>query len=251
MNGQPPPPAGIINLNKPKGITSAKALYRVRRTTRVKKSGHAGTLDPMATGVLLLCQGRATKLVERLMDQPKVYRTTARLDVTSDSFDAEQPLIDVPIRATPTLAQIHEILAGFEGTISQIPPRYSAIKLGGLPAYKTVGMENAPEIKPKSVTVYWMHLHAFDWPTIDFEVACGRGTYIRSLIRDIGERLSTGGCLTSLARTAVGPFNLENAWTFDGIESAAEGDPYLTPIEKVIEWLDVPIIIPDRPVRTT
>ena len=118
---------GIINLNKPVGITSAKALYRVRSLTRQRKSGHAGTLDPAASGVLVICLGKATKLVESIMDQPKVYRATARLDVTSESFDSDRPLIPVEVANVPTLETVQAACTSFEGTIEQVPPQISAI----------------------------------------------------------------------------------------------------------------------------
>ncbi len=239
---------GIINLFKPLGITSAKAVYRVRSITRVRKSGHAGSLDPAAEGVLVVCQGRATKLVERIMDLPKVYRATARLDVTSESFDSDRELEPVPVATIPTEHQVREALVSFEGTIEQIPPRVSAIKLGGVPAYRTVGRENAPPLRPRKARIYWLHLHAYDWPRLDFEMACGRGTYVRSLIRDVGARLGTGGCLTSLRRTAVGPLSVEDAWTFERMREAGDETPYLISLEKASTILSRrPVDVPQRP----
>jgi tRNA pseudouridine55 synthase len=240
------PTDGIINLSKPTGITSTKALYRVRSLTGVRKSGHAGTLDPAADGVLLICQGRATKLVERLMDLPKVYRATARLDVTSESFDSDRPLIEVPVANSPGEAVVADALSAFEGEIEQIPPRISAIKLNGVPAYKTVGRKDAAPLRPKQVRIYWTALNAFDWPTIDFTVACGRGTYIRALIRDLGVRLGTGGCLTSLTRLAVGPFTVGNAVSLDGIAAATYVADCLTPINTILDRLAEPIEAPAR-----
>ena len=127
---------GLINLNKPTGITSAKALYQVRSITKVRKSGHAGTLDPAATGVLVLCLGKATKLVESMMNQPKVYRATARLDVTSESFDSDRPLVPVEVKCVPTADDVRLACERFVGEIEQVPPKISAIKVGGVPAYK-------------------------------------------------------------------------------------------------------------------
>ena len=127
---------GLIILNKPPGITSAKVLYRVRKVTGQRKSGHAGTLDPAAEGVLILCLGAATKLVEQLMDQPKLYRATARLDVTSDSFDSDRPLQPVQVDRVPEPAEVGAAMRQFEGEILQVPPAVSALKIGGRPAYK-------------------------------------------------------------------------------------------------------------------
>ncbi len=239
---------GVINLSKPVGISSAKAIYRVRSITGVRKSGHAGTLDPLAGGVLLICQGKATKLVEQIMDLPKVYRTVARLDVTSESFDSEHPMVEVPVASPPSLEQVRATLSGFEGQIEQTPPRFSAVKLGGIPAYKTVGMSNAPAMRSKTVTVYWTHVHSYDWPVLDFEMCCGRGTYVRALIRDLGKRLQAGGCLTSLTRTAVGPFGIDDGWTFETIERCDPNATYLTPLERAREMVSRrPVDIPDRP----
>ncbi len=239
---------GIINLNKPTGITSAKALYRVRKTTRQKKSGHAGTLDPGATGVLVLCNGKATKLVESIMDQPKVYRATARLDITSDSFDSDNPIRPVDTPEIPDQDMLIQACKSFEGEIQQTPPKISAIKIGGLPAYKRVMQDETFVLKPRAVHIYWIHVHRYDWPEIDFELACGRGTYIRSFIRDLGKKLNTGGCLTSLARTQVGPFMQENGWTFESLEAANGPEEYLIDMERLKELLDPNHIkIPEAP----
>ena len=239
---------GLINLFKPKGITSAKALYRVRRITGVRKSGHAGTLDPGAEGVLVLCLGKGTKLVERIMDQPKVYRATARLDVTSESFDSDSKLTAVDVAAVPSREDVIRALASFEGRIQQVPPRISAVKLGGRPAYKRARTGETLDLAPRAVTIYWLVVHTYDWPTLDFALACGRGTYVRSVVRDLGAALSTGGCLTSLTRTAVGPFASSEGWTFDGLEASGDPADYLIPLEGAIRLLDRrPIPIPPRP----
>jgi tRNA pseudouridine55 synthase len=226
---------GLINLNKPVGITSAKALYRVRAITRQRKSGHAGTLDPAASGVLLLCLGKGTKLVERLMDQPKVYRTTARLDVTSESFDSDRPLKPVHVASPPTRDEVAAALCKFEGVIEQVPPAISAIKVGGVPSYK-LARDQAEALKPRPVRIDWIRLHAYDFPNLEFEMCCGRGTYVRSLIRDLGATLGTGGCLTGLARTRVGPFDFAEGWTFERLESTRPDD-YVVSVARVLAML--------------
>jgi len=220
---------GIINLNKSVGITSAKALYKVRSITHIRKSGHAGTLDPGADGVLVICLGKATKLVEHIMDQPKVYRATARLDVTSDSFDSDSPLREVEVASVPGRDEVEHTLAGFEGTIEQVPPAISALKVGGVPAYKLARKGRPVQLESRAVTIYWVHLHAYAWPHLDFEIACGRGTYVRALIRDVGRGLGTGGCLTSLTRKAVGPFWLQDAWTIERLQTHAPAE-YILPL---------------------
>lgn len=238
---------GLINFYKPTGLPSTQALYGVRKLTQQRKSGHAGTLDPIAEGVLVLCMGRATKLVERLMDHPKIYRATARLDLTSQSFDNEKEVEPVPVSAPPERDRVQDIVASFEGTLEQIPPAHSALKVRGRPAYRLSRAGKPPKLAPRSVTIYWTHLLRFDWPTLEFEVACGRGTYIRALIRDIGQKLGTGGCLTGLVRRAVGPFHVDQSWTLEKMEKASPTD-YLIPLQHAREMLsEQPIPIPLRP----
>jgi tRNA pseudouridine55 synthase len=239
---------GIINLHKPTGITSAKALYKVRSITKQRKSGHAGTLDPGASGVLLLCLGKATKLVEKLMDQPKVYRTTARLDVTSESLDADRPLVPIPIDVAPTEDALRDALRSFVGVIEQVPPRISAVKVGGQPAYRRARRNQPLELAARPVSIYWLHLHRYAWPEVEFEMCCGRGTYVRSLIRDLGARLETGGCLTSLVRRQVGPFTLDRAWTLDRLQTAPPVEEYLIDLERVRALLAPAPEIPPPPV---
>ncbi len=239
---------GIINLHKPVGITSAKALYRVRKMTGQRKSGHGGALDPDATGVLLLCMGRATKLVESIMDQPKVYRTTARLDLISESGDSDGETTTVSVKSRPTWSQLVEACASFEGEIMQTPPAISAVKIGGVPAYKRHRMGQSFEIRPRKVRIDWIHVCSYDWPNLTFEMCCGRGTYVRSLIRDLGERLATGGCLTGLSRTRIGPFTIEAARDFNAIESAGDSGEYLIDLDAARRMLDPSLIeIPSRP----
>ena len=239
---------GLINLHKPTGITSAKALYKVRSITKVRKSGHAGTLDPAASGVLVLCLGKATKLVESIMNQPKVYRATARLDVTSESFDSDRPLVPVEIKGVPTADDVRLACDRFVGEIMQVPPKISAIKVGGVPAYKLAGRGEALELKPRPARIYWLHVHAYDWPALDFEMACGRGTYVRAVIRDLGETLGTGGCLTSLVRTRVGPCVIDKAWTFAALAGAGGPEEYMIDLEQARESLDPQAVqIPPEP----
>lgn len=214
---------GIINLYKPRGISSAKALYRVRKLNGQRKSGHAGTLDPLAEGVLVLCLGQATKLVERIMELPKVYRATARLDVTSISHDSDAALAAVDVPRIPSDAEVRAALAEFVGEIFQTPPVVSALKLNGQPAYRLTRRGTPPVLAPRLVRVYWIELVSFSWPAIEFVMACGRGTYVRALIRDLGVALGTGGCLTGLRRERVGGFSVADSYTFDQLETAASG----------------------------
>jgi tRNA pseudouridine55 synthase len=238
---------GLINFHKPLGLTSTQALTRVRRITGQRKSGHAGSLDPAAEGVLLICLGRGTKLVERLMELPKVYRTTARLDLVSPGFDSEKPPTQVEIAQPPDLAAVASALVGFQGAIMQIPPALSAIKVGGRPAYRLSRAGRPPELAPRPVHIYWIRLLNYAWPSLDFELACGRGTYVRALIRDIGLRLGTGGCLTSLVRLAVGPFQLLDSWSLTRLEATSASGEYVTTLETAGVMLAEPIAVPQPP----
>ena len=238
---------GFINLDKPVGISSAKALYRVRRICGVRKSGHTGTLDPMASGVLVICTGRATRMVERVMDQPKIYRATVRLDLTSPSYDAEKETTAVQVPSPPTIERVQEAVDSFVGEIDQRPPAFSALKVRGVPAYKLARREQPVELPARRVNIYWSVVHQYEWPVLDLEVACGRGTYIRSLVRDIGEHLDTGGCLMTLSRRAVGPFASSNSWTFERMETASP-DGYILPLDAMKAVLEAtPVAIPPRP----
>lgn len=238
---------GVLNLDKPAGITSAKALYRVRAVLGQRKSGHAGTLDPAAEGVLVLCLGKATRLVEAIMDLPKVYRAVARLDVTSSSLDRERPLIPVPVARPPDEPTVRAALASFEGRIQQVPPAVSAIKIGGRPAYRLERAGAEVVLAPRSVTVYWLHLHRYDWPEVDLEMACGRGTYVRALVRDLGSALGTGGCLMSLIRESVGPFRRADAHALAHLGAVANPASLVIPLAAAKDMVEArPIQIPSR-----
>lgn len=210
---------GLLNFFKPVGMTSARALDRVRRLTGIRKSGHAGTLDPGAEGVLLICMGRATKSVELLMNLPKRYCAGARLDVTSGTLDCDSELQAVEVATRPTLDNLLCAADSLSGCIQQVPPKVSAIKVDGKPAYKRVRHGESFELAPRPVTVYSLTIQRYQWPELDFEVCCGRGTYVRALIRDLGQFVGTGGCLTRLKRIAVGPFDADAATTLEDLEA--------------------------------
>src|SRR5438045_1329251 len=189
---------GILNLNKPAGISSAAAVLRVKRLLpRGVKIGHAGTLDPFATGVLLLLVGKATKLCEQLMDQPKQYEAMVKLGATSETLDPTSKEISDPDAKPAALEKIQEILKQLVGEIQQKPPVYSALKVEGRPAYARARQGEQVELEARPVRIYGIELIEYDWPKLEICVDCGRGTYIRSLARDIGEALGTKGFLTA------------------------------------------------------
>ncbi len=201
---------GILNLNKPRGLTSHDVVARVRAVARQQGVGHAGTLDPMATGVLLLCLGRATRLAEYLMDSPKLYRARVRLGVTTDTDDAEGTVIAERPVEVDRMA-VEAALEQFRGPILQVPPMYSALKQGGRPLYRLARQGQTVERQPRPVEIYRLDLTAWEPPELALEVLCSPGTYIRALARDLGEALGCGAHLTGLIRLASGDFRLEDA----------------------------------------
>lgn len=218
---------GLINLDKPPALSSARAVARVKRLLpKGTKIGHAGTLDPFATGVLVLLVGKATKLCEQIMGQEKEYLATVKLGSTTDTLDPESPEIPGPAIAPPSREQIESILPRFTGLIQQMPPVYSALKIGGRPAYKLARQGEEVILQPRPVHIYQLELLAYTWPQFTLRIACGRGTYIRSLARDLAETLGTTGHLTALRRTRIGPFRADNAVTLDTLSQGGV-EPHL------------------------
>jgi tRNA pseudouridine55 synthase len=203
---------GLIALDKPAGITSAAAVNRVKRLlARGTKIGHAGTLDPFATGILLLLIGNATKASETLMNQPKGYDATIKLGGTTSTDDPEFPEVPTPNVKEPTRSEIETAIAKLVGQVSQRPPAFSALKLSGRPAYKLARRGELVELKPRIVRIDRIDILAWQWPLLDVRVDCGRGTYVRAIARDLGDILKTGGYLTALRRTRIGAFDLAQA----------------------------------------
>ncbi|HHS13763.1 MAG TPA: tRNA pseudouridine(55) synthase TruB [bacterium] len=203
----------ILNVNKPSGMTSFHVVRMIREWIHCKKVGHAGTLDPLATGVLLVCTGKATKQVSRLMQFEKTYRAVVRLGIRTETDDKEGTVIEErPVKAF-TKRDILNVLKCFEGEIMQIPPRYAAIKKNGKPLYRWA--REGVEVKrdPRRVTIRKIELIGWKKPDIDICVHCSGGTYIRALARDIGEMLGTGGMILELCRTAIGSYDIESALT--------------------------------------
>ena len=202
---------GILNLNKPQGLTSHDVVSEVRKLADQRRVGHAGTLDPMATGVLIVCLGRATRMVEYLMDSPKTYVGTVRLGVTTETYDAEGSVIDERSTAGIDRADIENELAGLRGDILQVPPMYSALKRDGKPLYRLAREGVTVERDPRPVHIH--SLEVIDWalPDVTLKVVCSPGTYIRSLAHDLGQGLGCGAHLAALTRLASGDFSLEES----------------------------------------
>ncbi|WP_439514929.1 tRNA pseudouridine(55) synthase TruB [Oceanibaculum nanhaiense] len=234
---------GWVVLDKPEGLNSTRAVSIVRRLFDAAKAGHAGTLDPLATGVLPIALGEATKTVPFVMDGRKAYRFTVRWGEARTTDDREGEVSDTS-DVRPAEADILAALPGFLGEIEQVPPRYSAIKIDGERAYDLARANMPIEMKSRIVTLTRLDLlRIVDADHAEFEVECGKGTYVRSLARDLAMVLGTVGHVTSLRRTRSGPFTLDHAISLDLLEESAQGpglQSHLLPIETALD--DIPAL---------
>ncbi len=206
---------GLLVIDKPLGLTSRDAVNRIAGQFRGERLGHTGTLDPEATGVLVLCLGQATRLAEFVQDMAKVYRAAIFLGAESTTDDREGKLTLLPIPADLSLAQIQAALATFVGLTSQLPPAFSAAKVNGRRAYDLARQGKEVVLEPRTVRIDRIDVVRYEFPNLEVEVECGKGTYIRSLARDLGARLGGGAYLTALRRLRVGPYRAEDAAPFD------------------------------------
>jgi len=206
---------GILVINKPKNWTSFDVVAKIRNKLGVKKVGHTGTLDPMATGVLVLCLGKATKLAQKIVDTKKEYIAEITFGATSTTDDAEGEITEKLKVKSLELKVIEDTIKNFEGKIMQTPPAFSAKKIGGKRAYKLARQGRKVELKPVEVAIHELEILDYKWPILKVRVECSKGTYIRSLARDLGEKLKVGGYLTALQRTRVGQYNLDEAVTIE------------------------------------
>ena len=202
--------------NKPKGWTSFDVVKKVRNMVRIKKVGHAGTLDPLATGLLIICTGKHTKTISGIQDMEKSYEVVFRLGATTPSYDAEFPEENVQEVGHISQERVEKAMKAFEGEISQVPPIYSAVKVQGKRAYAAARKGQQVELKPRHVSIYEFSLIAWEGPKqVKAKVRCSKGTYIRSLVHDLGQELGVGGYILELARTRIGDYALEDAWEID------------------------------------
>lgn len=208
---------GFLNINKSMYRTSREAVNAVQRLVRPIKVGHAGTLDPLATGVLVVGVGPATRLTKYVQQMPKTYVAGFRFGIESDTEDITGKLSDFPNSQPVDRETLESVLAEFTGEISQLPPKFSALKVKGKRAYDLARRGEQFELKPRPVTIHEISLQEFQYPDFQLKICCGSGTYIRSLGRDIGVRLSAGAVMTRLERTAIGNFEIEKSLSFDDI----------------------------------
>jgi len=209
------PPIGIVVVDKPSGMTSRRVVDRVLRQVRPAKAGHAGTLDPLATGVLVVCVGKATRLVEYVQRMPKRYRATFLLGRRSPSDDVETEVTALDHPPQPSRERLAAAIAAWTGEIEQRPPVYSAVKIGGRRAYKLARRGLDVVIRPRRVTVYALRVIDYAYPRMVLDVACSGGTYMRSLGRDVAESCGSSAVMEALVRTAVGPFTRDAAYPID------------------------------------
>lgn len=202
----------ILNIFKPKGISSFGVIRQIKKITGEKKVGHAGTLDPLAEGVLVVAIGRtATRKIGAIVDKEKEYLAKITLGQTSSTDDEEGEKIPIAVKSIPSLKSVQETMRKFHGKIMQRPPEYSAIKIKGRRAYEMARRGLKPKLKKRLVEIKSIEIIFYKWPRLDIDVVCGRGVYIRSLARDIGEELKCGGYLSNLKRTRVGEFIIDNS----------------------------------------
>ncbi len=226
---------GVLLLDKPLGLSSNDALIRAKRLFLAKKAGHTGTLDPLATGLLPLCFGEATKFSQDLLDADKTYEATMRLGIRTATGDAEGDAIDTR-DVTCDEAAVKAALGQFLGDIVQVPPMYSALKRDGKPLYEYARAGQTVEREGRQVTILKLDMLVCALPDVTFRVTCSKGTYVRTLAEDIGEALGCGAHLVALRRTGVGALTLENSVTLDALSDAAEGerDAWLQPVDALL-----------------
>jgi tRNA pseudouridine55 synthase len=240
--------SGLVVVDKPAGVTSHDVVGRIRRIAGTRKVGHAGTLDPMATGVLVLGVNKATRLLGHLMLAEKSYDATVRLGASTDTDDAEGTVTTTTSTAAVTDEAVEQALAAFRGPIQQVPSTVSAIKVGGRRAYKLAREGEQVELKPRVVQIHALDVTAVrreaEFLDVDISVSCSSGTYIRAIARDLGAALEVGGHLTALRRTEVGPFALEDAVSLD--DAQGPEDLQLIPLADVGERLFFNVKVDDK-----
>lgn len=221
---------GLLNIDKPPAITSRRVVDRIERLVRPAKVGHAGTLDPLATGVLVVAVGAATRLIEYVQRSPKQYRATFLLGRQSPTDDVEGEVRLLPDAPVPDRQQIAEAAARFLGTIEQVPPSFSALKVAGRRAYELAREGRPAALKPRAVQIYRLELLAYDYPQLELQIECSQGTYVRSLGRDLAASLGTAAVMSALRRTAVGTFRESDATALHDLDKDNVEKHLLPPI---------------------
>ncbi|MEQ8197010.1 MAG: tRNA pseudouridine(55) synthase TruB [Clostridiaceae bacterium] len=209
---------GVININKPKGITSFDVVFKIKKIAGEKKVGHTGTLDPLATGVLPVCLGRSTKIIDFIMEGRKTYRVKLELGIVTDTYDSEGTITEKNDVSFVNERNVISVINSFKGDILQEPPMYSALKQNGVRLYELARKGIEVEREKRPVTIYSIENINIDLPYISMDVTCSKGTYIRSLCFDIGRALKTGAVMRALTRLAAEPFRIENSVDLDSLD---------------------------------
>ncbi|PLX87580.1 MAG: tRNA pseudouridine(55) synthase TruB [Desulfuromonas sp.] len=226
---------GLLLIDKPQNMTSHDVVSRVRRICKTRKVGHAGTLDPLATGVLPVAVGNATKVLQFLLMADKSYRATLGLGESTTTLDSEGEVVERRDLPDKCLERLEELLPAFRGRIEQVPPMYSALKKDGVPLYKLARQGKNVEREPRTVEIERLDIVSCDFPEVIIEVDCSKGTYIRTLADDLGNALGCGAHLTALRRLRSGPFTIEQCVTLERLgETGAEGSAGLVTIESAL-----------------
>ena len=239
---------GLLNLDKPAGMTSRDVVNRVQRLVKPHKVGHAGTLDPLATGVLVVAVGPATRLIEYVQQMEKTYRGTFLLGRTSDTEDIKGNVVELLDAPVPTEQQFIEELPQFVGTIQQRPPAFSALKVAGQRAYDLARRGEAVELAPRAVEIYAIDVLRYAYPELELRVRCGSGTYIRSLGRDLARAVGTDAVMSALRREAIGPLLAEGALPLD-LLTRESIEQYLQPAALAVAGMPAVVVNPQEIAR--
>lgn len=229
--------SGVLLFNKPLNLSSNQALQKVKRLFHAKKAGHTGSLDPLATGMLPICFGEATKFSQFLLDANKCYRVTGLLGIKTATADSEGEVIEKKDPSSITLEQIKETIEGFKGEQTQVPSMYSALKHKGQPLYKLAREGIEIERKPRPITIHEIELLETDLPAFSMRVICSKGTYIRNLIEDMGEDLGVGAHVSRLHREYSEPYQEEEMQTLETLGERVDKVPMLLPIDSMLKHL--------------
>jgi tRNA pseudouridine55 synthase len=229
---------GLLNINKPAGVTSRDVVNHVQRVVRPNKCGHAGTLDPLATGVLVVCIGPATRLIEYVQRMPKQYVANFLLGRESETEDVEGNVVELADAVAPSREQLRNALPAFIGEIDQRPPAFSAVKLQGQRAYALARRGQSIELPPRKIVIHNIQLLKYDYPQLMLSITCGSGTYVRSLGRDLAAALGTVAVMSALVRTAIGSFRIEEAYPMGQLTPETISQ-YMLPASRAVADLPV------------
>jgi tRNA pseudouridine55 synthase len=239
---------GVIIIDKPVGISSFDVIRQIKKATGIKKIGHTGTLDPLASGVLPICIGKATKLSNYLMSEKKTYRAELKLGVVTDTYDREGKILDENM-VEISEEEVAKVIMSFVGEIQQMPPMYSALKINGKRLYELARQGIEVEREKRNITIFNINIISMDLPYVIFDVECSKGTYIRSLCYDIGEKLNVGGSMWNLRRIASGHFTIDDSIELDKI-TKENFLTYTSSIEEILSLEGYEKIVVNEKIKT-